>query len=144
MLKFIAGYCTRLGESRSSDLYKLYKKSGGKETMTRFTHLMTTMGFQRKRTKVGIVFDKIEPKDPDSVKSWWLRRIKEKTHKVYQNPGKVYEEYSFTTPRPVPEAWFWRRLKFVVEYKRVKLPNKTTAITFPSLELCQTMIDAEI
>ena len=125
-------------------LYKLYTKSGGKETLTRFTHLMTTIGFQRKRTKVGIVFDKIEPKDPDSVKSWWVQRIKEKTHKEYQKPKKVYEEYSYTTPRPVPEAWFWRRLKFVVEYQRVKLPNKSTAITFPSLELCQTMIDADI
>ena len=144
MLKFVGGYCVRLGESRSTDLYSLYKKTGGKETITRFTHLMTTLGVQRKRTKVGIIFQQLEPKDPDCVKRWWLERIKEKTHVLYQRPDVVYQEYCFTTPRPTPEAWFWRRLGFIVDYKRVKLPNKSTAITFPTLELCEIMIEADI
>jgi hypothetical protein len=143
ILKFVGGYCVRLGESRSTDLYKLYRKTGGRETVTRFTHLMSTLGVRRKRHKVGIIFDQLEPKEADCVKKWWVSRIKDKTHKLYQKPAKVYEEYCFTTPRPVPEAWFWRRLGFVVEYKRMKLSDKSTAITFPSLELCETIIEMD-
>lgn len=144
MLKFIGGYCIRLGESRSTDLFSLYKKTGGKETVTRFTHLLTTLGVQRKRSKVGIIFKELEPKEHDSVKRWWVERIKDKKHTLYQQPDKVYQEYCFTTPRPAPEGWFWRRLGFIVDYKRVKLPNKSTAITFPSLELCESLIEADI
>ena len=145
ILKFVGGHCGRVDCCRSADLYKLYKKNGGMESVTTFTHLLQSVGIQKKRTKYGVIILNVSPKAPDSIQLWWENRIKTNDHQVYQSPVHVWDSYQSYVHgnkiqgSTVPECWFWKRLEHLVEYQRLKLPDQKTAITFPSLKVCESL-----
>jgi hypothetical protein len=146
MLKFVGGQCGRVDASRCVDLYHAYRKSGGRRTMAALTHLLQSIGFKKKRYKWGMVFKDLSLLEPDTVARWWSDRLKNGDHVLYQQPAQVWESYQMfvhgqNIKDTTNEDWFWRRLGHLVEFQRLKLPDQSTAITFPSADVCRSLLD---
>lgn len=149
LLTFIGAHCNRMECCRAADLYKLYKKNGGIENMGRFTHLLQSVGIQKRRTKHGIILDNIIPKDPDIVEEWWKIRVKENEHKEYERPDQIWSHFQMylhganKEKEAVPEDWFWKRLNMLVDFQRIKMGKEGTVLVFPSLKICKSLIEME-
>lgn len=147
ILTFIATHCNRMEYCRAIDLYKVYKKNRGIENIGRFTHLLQSVGIKKKRTKHGILLENIIPKEPDVIEEWWTNRIKENEHKEYERPQELWDSFELylhgnkKSKQIVPKDWFWKRLTMVIEYQRIKMGNQGTVIVFPSLKICQSLIE---
>tara|TARA_Y100000389_G_scaffold137568_2_gene135154 strand:+ start:655 stop:1416 length:762 start_codon:yes stop_codon:yes gene_type:complete len=146
LLTFVGSECCRVDQCRVADLFKIYKKNGGKENVPAFVHLLQSVGIQKKKTKYGVLIIGVSPRDPDTIESWWKERIIENEHSVYQKPNEIWNSYEMYVRGNkkindiVPEPWFWKRLSTLVDFERMKLPNQEVVITFPSAEICKSII----